>query len=390
MKSMAVLLNAPNLGGAERSIILQSKKLIGKYALTYYIPSLSTLDSHAGREHSPIRKFIQDEVPSAQIKDFIYPKALYEISRKSNQLKLLEVLIAFLNALLIFRKANLIRYDCIWANGNKIAFISYLYLRLFLYRNKFIWHFRDYPFNKGFYVFLWKLINSPFLRNFELLFIGNSQSVCREIKTIFPREKIIKLYNPVGILPKVNSKREEKYLGVLSMFAPWKGIHQVIWCCLVYEKKLRELGYSGLKIFGGDIYQTRGEHQGYAEQLYSLCNKYNSGFIEFCGLKSPHVALSEIDVLVHPSLRAEPFGRVIVEAFKEKIPVISTGLGGAGEIIQNNINGLIFYPYDYIGLVEQIGKFTKDKLLRDALLDNAYKTYQTIEVGIDEALQKYF
>ena len=89
-------------------------------------------------------------------------------------------------------------------------------------------------------------------------------------------EDVQKIYNPVGKINELQIRNKDKYIGVLSMFAPWKGIHQIIWACLIYENELRARGFMGLKVFGGEIYQTMGEHEGYEKQLKDLCSNFNS------------------------------------------------------------------------------------------------------------------
>ena len=50
------------------------------------------------------------------------------------------------------------------------------------------------------------------------------------------------------------------------------------------------------------------------------------------------------DVVVAPSLKPEPFGRVIIEAQAMGRPVIAFNHGGASESIKNNITGLLVEP----------------------------------------------
>lgn len=54
--------------------------------------------------------------------------------------------------------------------------------------------------------------------------------------------------------------------------------------------------------------------------------------------------LSQCDLLVLASLLPEPFGRVIIEAGAVGTPVAATGLGGVLDIIDPEVNGLLFPP----------------------------------------------
>jgi glycogen(starch) synthase len=55
--------------------------------------------------------------------------------------------------------------------------------------------------------------------------------------------------------------------------------------------------------------------------------------VEFVGFVDPAVFLKSIDVLVVPSVWAEPFGLTVVEAFAHNVPVIGLHSGGIGELV---------------------------------------------------------
>ncbi|MEK9181011.1 MAG: glycosyltransferase family 4 protein [Patescibacteria group bacterium] len=68
---------------------------------------------------------------------------------------------------------------------------------------------------------------------------------------------------------------------------------------------------------------------------------------------------SQINCLVVPSVEAESFGLVIIEAMTAGVPVIASRIGATGEIIEHKKTGLLFEP----GNVEELAK--KIKFLRD-------------------------
>jgi glycosyltransferase involved in cell wall biosynthesis len=57
-------------------------------------------------------------------------------------------------------------------------------------------------------------------------------------------------------------------------------------------------------------------------------------------------ALSSLDVLLHTSVKPEPFGRVIVEAMAVGTPVIAARAGGVPEIISDGEDGRLVAPGD--------------------------------------------
>jgi glycosyltransferase involved in cell wall biosynthesis len=70
--------------------------------------------------------------------------------------------------------------------------------------------------------------------------------------------------------------------------------------------------------------------------------------------------LSQQDILVVPSVWEEPFGRVVVEGMAAGLVVIGTATGGSGEILADDINGLVFPKEDAPALAECIVRLARD------------------------------
>lgn len=64
--------------------------------------------------------------------------------------------------------------------------------------------------------------------------------------------------------------------------------------------------------------------------------------------------LLKMDMLVCPSVWAEPFGRVIIDGYKSCLPVIVTNCGGMPELVDNGKTGLIIKPRDPDAIAEAI------------------------------------
>jgi glycosyltransferase involved in cell wall biosynthesis len=156
----------------------------------------------------------------------------------------------------------------------------------------------------------------------------------------------------------------------------------VLWAKL-YEKELKELGVEKIKFYGADLYITNGEHVGYAQQLNLLMKKLKPELVSFEGNKEPQEIFSNIDCLIHYSLEPEPFGRVIIEAFNYKVPTISTGMGGAAELLINNITGIKTNKYDKHHLFESVKKIITDNGFRQNITENAFNKSVEIEKNID-------
>ena len=75
------------------------------------------------------------------------------------------------------------------------------------------------------------------------------------------------------------------------------------------------------------------------------------GFLEGEELQSFY---ADLDVLVFPSLHPESFGMVVAEAMVTGVVPISSGVGGAYEVITHGRNGLLVPPGDSNALAEAL------------------------------------
>lgn len=369
---VALMLNTNSLGGAERSVIEQLNLVNDRITLSTFVPSLSG-------NNEKILGFIEKKL-NASVKFYRIPKIFYKIHQKSGYGSLIKATFSLISSPLYFNDlAKLKEKDILYCNGNKIAIWTLLWGALFNYKGKIVWHFRDYPSkNKMFIFFITKMLNRFQSR---LTFVANSYSVARALTDIGLNENEISvIYNTVGNEIKAHGKDDSiKHIGVVAMMASWKGIHQVLLMAHLYEKELKEIGIETISIFSSDIYQTSGDHMTYDKELKDLLKKFPSSLVTMKPNLTPENIFSTIDLLIHPSLSAEPFGRVILEAFRSNVPVISTSMGGALELIDSGKNGLTFFKYDYAGLFNQIKKLSMDNNLRQSLTQNAYRKSFEIE-----------
>ena len=136
--------------------------------------------------------------------------------------------------------------------------------------------------------------------------------------------------------------------------------------------------------FGGFTSKT----EGYLSDLKELIKK--EGLvkkIEFPGKIVDKKSFYEnIDILVVPS-REEPFGIVMLEAFKYSVPVISSETNGAKILIKNNENGLTFPIGNHEELAKKLEFLINNEEFAKKLVENAFssvtKDYSYKSVGKD-------
>jgi glycosyltransferase involved in cell wall biosynthesis len=84
--------------------------------------------------------------------------------------------------------------------------------------------------------------------------------------------------------------------------------------------------------------------------------------------------LHAADVVVVPSVYAEPFGRVVIEALSTGRPVIASSIGGIPEILTGDFARFLVPPGDAPALARKLGELldwrTRDDGLAEACTDH--------------------
>jgi glycosyltransferase involved in cell wall biosynthesis len=121
--------------------------------------------------------------------------------------------------------------------------------------------------------------------------------------------------------------------GYLGTLGAWKGIEQLL---AAFRTLQANPDMSGLRL----LIAGRGD-DAYEGQLKRL---FAGPGCEFLGQVKPTELLSQIDMLVVPSLWHEPLGMVTVEALMAGVPVIAAARGGIPETVRDQENGLLYDP----------------------------------------------
>ncbi len=115
------------------------------------------------------------------------------------------------------------------------------------------------------------------------------------------------------------------------------------------------------------LYDTTGSQHS-LEELQALADRLRlSGRVGFTGFLPAAPAMRALDIVVHASTRPEPFGMVIAEAMACGRAVITSGSGGAAELIDAGVDALTHVPGDAEDLSRCIVQLAGDAELRRQL-----------------------
>lgn len=180
-------------------------------------------------------------------------------------------------------------------------------------------------------------------------------------KVVFCRYGI----DPTKFAPKKRLQNDDRILriGFIGGISEHKGAHILINAIKLLPSNIP------LKV---KIYGRQTDFPKYFDKLLCLAN--NDPRIHFCGTFQNSLInsiLSEIDVLVVPSIWYENTPLVIYSAQAVNCPVIASNLGGISEVIHHKKNGLLFKAGDIADLAHTLDQLIQDRGLLEGLSQNS-------------------
>ena len=206
------------------------------------------------------------------------------------------------------------------------------------------------------------------------LAICNSRFVAGTVRSLFPQVPRPVLFYPVELPESLQAAewraelRREQNLGSdelvivqVSRFDAWKG-H------LLHLEALAQLKTQAKWVcwmVGGP--QSPAEQTHFDEVRRTTQRLGLAGRVRFLGQRSDvSKLLAASDVFCQPNLGAEPFGIVFIEALWAGLPVVTTALGGALEIL-NESCGVLTQPGDPANLAAALDRLLHSPDLRKSL-----------------------
>ncbi|MDF5711483.1 MAG: glycosyltransferase family 4 protein [Nostoc sp. S4] len=274
----------------------------------------------------------------------------------------------------VVRKAR--EYDLIYANTQKALVVGAI--ASFLSHRPLVYHLHDILSAQHFsQTNIHIAINLA--NRFVSLVIANSQASKAAFVQAGGRPDIIEVvYN--GFEPKnyqthkSDTNKLQQQLGLegkfvvghFSRLAPWKGQHILIAALAQSPQEVTAI-LVGDALFG---------EKDYVQQLHQQVTELGlENRVKFLGFRSDIPQLmAACDLVAHTSTSPEPFGRVIVEAMLCGKPVVAAKAGGAMELIEHGLNGILVTPGEPQELAQVITTCLQETGITASIANNARTT----------------
>ena len=151
-----------------------------------------------------------------------------------------------------------------------------------------------------------------------------------------------------------------RVVGCVGQIAPWKRVHDVI---AAFRAVIAECPAARLVVVGAPMF--RPENHEYLRALHRLVAGLGlQARVVFAGHEEDiEKVFRSLDVLVHAAQR-EPFGRVLVEAMAQGVPVVAVAEGGVPEIVRNGETGFLVPAGGTEATAGRVLELLRDDVLR--------------------------
>jgi glycosyltransferase involved in cell wall biosynthesis len=187
------------------------------------------------------------------------------------------------------------------------------------------------------------------------------------VASIFPdwaQGRIVQIADGIDISvfnPAVSGKRirselgigvEERLVGFVSRLDPWKGADVFISIAARVAVDVPDVRFlvcagelPGYEEYASDL-ERQAKSLGIGDRVIFTGWRYRLDDI-------PEV-MAAIDILVHTSVRPEPFGLVLIEAMASGKPVIAASDGGVPEVVEDGVTGFLADPREISSYVQRL------------------------------------
>jgi glycosyltransferase involved in cell wall biosynthesis len=261
------------------------------------------------------------------------------------------------------------RHDLVYANSQKAFVLAAI--ACLLARRPLVWHLHDII-SAAHFGRLQRRLQVGLANACAAKVVVPSQAAATAFTEAGGRKDLVGIVpNGLTLQPEPHRRSElramlglpaGRLVGVFSRLAPWKGQHILL-------QALAELPEIGCIIAGDALF---GE-QDYAARLRAMVAELGLGDrVHFLGHRNDVPQLMQaVDVMVHPSIDPEPFGRTLVEAMLVGVPVVATDAGAAPDILERGRAGSLVPPGDAAALARAISTVLAEPAQLQPQLDYA-------------------
>lgn len=256
--------------------------------------------------------------------------------------------------------------DLIHANSLRAGMMASLFA--WHHRRPVIWHVRDMPpgglMGKAVNALAWLSgstvigISEPVTGGFGCRRMAGKVHLIHngvELREMSEREK---RYHRQAVRDGLSTPQKAKVAAIIGQIAPWKRQEDAVEAAA----KLVEEGHDLYLWVVGEA-KFRQENIEYEIALRNRVEELGIAHrVRFTGFRKDVMEICAAADLLFLCSDNEPFGRVVIEAMSQGIPVVGTRAGGVPEIIEDGENGFLYET----GHVEQLVRFS-DRLLTDDL-----------------------
>ena len=173
-------------------------------------------------------------------------------------------------------------------------------------------------------------------------------------------DKYNKKYDSFKVRREFQCTSDQILIGHIARISWWKG-HEIFIEALANVVN-KNYNVKGL-IIGGVAELNYERSQRYLDSLQNMVKYFGiEGKIIFTGHREdvPRI-MAALDIIVNATSTREPFGLTIIEGMASGKPVIATAAGGALDIIEDGVNGILVPTKDSNSLSKEIIKIIIDK-----------------------------
>jgi len=189
--------------------------------------------------------------------------------------------------------------------------------------------------------------------------VAVSESAARTV----PRRDVAVVHQAVDLPPLDDVRRNGTLrVGLVGRIAPWKGQDVFLAAAAQVARAFpnAEFVLVGSPLFGEEDF----EHE-----LRATADRGDlRGRVQFLGFRDDvHAVFRELDVAVHASTQAEPYGNVVVEAMAAGKPIVASAAGGVLEIVEDGRTGVLVPPGNADALAAALVRLLGNPAERDRL-----------------------